>query len=77
MSTFVLQVRGVDDTIEELGEESDKTFESENLQQKPHKDCPDLIENMEEEKEEEKKEEEEQMVELTKEGNFERGRMRF
>ena len=72
MSKSVSQVRGVDDIIDEAGEEEEKIFESEK---------EDLIEDVEDDmKEEEQMEEEkeEQMIESTKEkGIVKRGRKRF
>ena len=64
MSKSVSQVRGVDDIIDEAGEEEEKIFESEK---------EDLIVDNEEDAEEGM----EQMIESTKEGMDETGRKRF
>ena len=64
MSKSVSQVRGVDDIIDEAGEEEEKIFESEK---------EDLIVDNEEDVEEGM----EQMIESTKEGMDETGRKRF
>ena len=64
MSKSVSQVRGVDDIIDEAGEEEAKIFESEK---------EDLIVDNEEDAEEGM----EQMIESTKEGMDETGRKRF
>ena len=64
MSKSVSQVRGVDDIIDEAGEEEEKIFESEK---------EDLVVDNEEDVEEGM----EQMIESTKEGMDETGRKRF
>ena len=64
MSKSVSQVRGVDDIIDEAGEEEEKIFGSEK---------EDLIVDNEEDAEEGM----EQMIESTKEGMDETGRKRF
>ena len=64
MSKSVSQVRGVDDIIDEAGEEEAKIFESEK---------EDLVVDNEEDVEEGM----EQMIESTKEGMDETGRKRF
>ena len=68
MSKSVSQVRGVDDIIDEAGEEEAKIFESEK---------EDLVVDNEEDVEEGMEEGMEQMIESTKEGMDETGRKRF